>query len=26
LAVAKLAKPLLSSHTTDMNIVINLDR
>ena len=26
LAVAKLAKPLLSSHTTDMNIIINLDR
>jgi len=26
LAVAKLAKPLLSSRTTDMNIIINLDR
>ena len=26
LAVAKLAKPLLSSNTTDMNIIINLDR
>ena len=26
LAVAKLAKPLFSSNTTDMNIIINLDR